>query len=617
MMRSSTRSFFPSLRSALSAGIAVAALATASLSVYAQAPADNQAPAETTAPAAAPAAAPDASAAISNQPAAKSRKQDKVVSTKDTKQEEKRYKKDNPLIGVEEKLPDKELYDKAMDATKRGHFDVARLDLQTLLNTYPDSQFQMRAKLAIADSWYKEGGTAALTQAEQEYRDFIVFYPNQPEAAEAQMRIGDIYFREMDKPDRDNSKALSAEREYRTMLQQFPDSPRVSEAAQRLREVQESLASEEADVASFYASHNNWAATIARYQTVADTYPLYSHMDDVLIGLGDAYEAEARFYRSVKLPEAAKAALVELYDNQAAAAYRKCVTEYSATPHVEDARDRLAAMHVPIPTPTAEQAAASAALENSRGQYTLSKRAVALLFHRPDTVEASTIGDPSLEDAKRTLAPDIIKGNISSVNAAMNPSAPRPAAASAPAPEAAAEQAPPAAPASSAPLALQDVPTSGSGAVPSGVSAAESAPATGGSGTSVGAEIVQPSSNSPVPPATAPVAPPQFPGTNAETTGSAAPAPSSATTGLTNPANPGPANNYGVGPVGPQATAPLAPVEKAPDAPTAINEVPAGSQPPTQAAPAGKKNPKPAFDKGDESSSTHKKKKGLAKLNPF
>ena len=43
---------------------------------------------------------------------------------------------------------------------------MARLDLQTMLNTYPDSEYRMRAKLAVGDSWFKEGGTAALTQAE-------------------------------------------------------------------------------------------------------------------------------------------------------------------------------------------------------------------------------------------------------------------------------------------------------------------------------------------------------------------------------------------------------------------------------------------------------------------
>src|ERR1035441_3401789 len=69
----------------------------------------------------------------------------------------------NPRANVASKQPDKELFDKAMVAMKKGRFDVARLDLQTMLNTYPDSEYRMRAKLAVGDSWFKEGGTAALT----------------------------------------------------------------------------------------------------------------------------------------------------------------------------------------------------------------------------------------------------------------------------------------------------------------------------------------------------------------------------------------------------------------------------------------------------------------------
>jgi outer membrane protein assembly factor BamD len=611
------RSFFPTMHAALTAGLTVAALLTASMSAHAQA--TSPAP-ETVAPAAAAQtdaapATPPQTINLSNQPAGKTRKQkdDKVVVSKDTRQADKKLKKDNPLEGMDAKLPDKELYDKAEDAVKHGRFDVARLDLQTLLNTYPDSQFMMRAKLAIADSWYKEGGTAALTQAEQEYRDFITFFPNAPEAAEAQMRIGDIYFREMDKPDRDNSKAVHAEENYRLMLQQFPESTRIPEAAQRLREVQESLASAESDVAAFYATRANWAATIARYQTVADTYPLYSHMDDVLVGLGDAYEATARSYRTSKapFPEAVRAKLEKIYDDQAAAAYRKVVLEHSASAHVEDARDRLAAMNLPIPTPTPEQAAASEALENSRGRYTLSNRAVVFILHRPDTVPAATIGAPPLEDAKPTLAPTIVKRAGTDYYAAFNPAAaatpetaaatPTPAAA-----EAAADgtpaQAPPA-----APLAFQDVPAAGtSGVAPTAaitsVPAASSTPTSGGG---VGVEIVQPSSNSPAPVAQPGSAPPAFPGT------AAAPASAEATPAVKTT---GPV--AGIGPLVP-ANATLAPIEKAPAAPDALNDVIPGSQPAAQPVAPGGKAPKPAFDKNDESSSKHKKKKGLAKLNPF
>ena len=148
----------------------------------------------------------------------------------------------NPLAGLDSKQPDKELYDKAMAALKKGHYDVCRLDLQTLLNTYPDSEYQMRAKLAIGDSWFKEGGSAALTQAETEYKDFITFFPNVPEAAEAQMRVADIYYMQMEKPDRDYTNVQRAEQEYRQMINQFPDSPLIPRAQQRLRDVQEVLA---------------------------------------------------------------------------------------------------------------------------------------------------------------------------------------------------------------------------------------------------------------------------------------------------------------------------------------------------------------------------------------
>ena len=65
----------------------------------------------------------------------------------------------NPLANVNSKQPDKELFDKAMVALKKGKYDVARLDLQTMLNTYPDSEYRMRAKLAVGDTWFKEGGS--------------------------------------------------------------------------------------------------------------------------------------------------------------------------------------------------------------------------------------------------------------------------------------------------------------------------------------------------------------------------------------------------------------------------------------------------------------------------
>ena len=122
----------------------------------------------------------------------------------------------NPLAKVDSKQPDKVLFDRGMDAMKHNRFEVARMTMQTLIGAYPDSEFVARAKLALADSWYAEGGSAGMAQAEQEYKDFETFFPNMPEAAEAQLKIANIHFAQMEKPDRDFTHAVRAEHHARS-----------------------------------------------------------------------------------------------------------------------------------------------------------------------------------------------------------------------------------------------------------------------------------------------------------------------------------------------------------------------------------------------------------------
>ncbi len=591
----------------LAAGVMAAALALTGISLGAQVTGSSQTTTDAQ-------GHPQESATITvAKPSKKAAKEEKVKSTKDTRAEQKKEKKLNPLVGKDADLPDKQLYDKAMAQIKSGHFDVARLDLNTLLSTYPDSQYQMRAKLAIADAWYREGGSAALAQAEQEYKDFITFFPNSPEAAEAQMRVGDIYFKQMDVPDRDYSKAQHAEEEYRTMLKQYPDAPKeiLAEAQQKLRDVQEVLAQREAEIGVFYVSHEDWPAALARLETVHKTYPLYSHMDDVLIEEGDAYEAEAKIARNAVacaanlppntrcMPEGVKSSVEQEYDKKAAEEYREVVLKHSAAPHMEIAKERLAEMNQPIPTPTAEEAAESEKIEGSRAQYTMQKRLELLVMRKPDVVTAAQVGDPPLEDPAPVLAPEVAHAIMDSYKTAFNPgAAPKPDAkpAEAPAPGGASPQPPatpaqPAAPTVTATPTLSDVPAAGSGS--SDGSAAEMAPASSGgaspSGTGLGVEVLTPGVNT--------------------SSGAASPLPSA--TGAADP-------NLGLKATGPKDNSPLPAVEAPAAAPDQVNDVAGTKQPPAEAKPAGqKKNPKPAYDKDDESSSAHKKKKGLDKLNPF
>lgn len=229
--------------------------------------------------------------------------------------------------------PDKILYEKAAREIERGRFDVGRLTLQTLINTYPDSEYLSRAKLSIADSYYHEGGTAGLTQAEAEYKDFITFFPTAPEAPEAQFRAGMAHYRMMSKSDRDRSEAKLSEAEFKEFLLKYPDSTVMPRVKARLRQVQEVLAQGDYKIAQFYYSKRAFPAARSRFQEIADSYPNFSKGDAALWYLGNSLERLRR-------------------PGEAASYYSRVITEHPLSPYVDPVKERLTALKQPIPRPT-------------------------------------------------------------------------------------------------------------------------------------------------------------------------------------------------------------------------------------------------------------------------
>ena len=329
----------------------------------------------------------------------------------------------NPLAGVGSKQPDKVLFDKAMDAMRHNRFDVARLTLQTLINTYPDSEYIARAKLAVGDSWYAEGGTAALAQAEQEYSDFTIFFPNMPEAAEAQLKIANIHYQQMEKSDRDPTHAKRAEDEYRKMILTYPDSKLVPEAKKRLLEVQEVLADREFGVGRFYYLRESYAASIARLQSLVEKYPLYSRADEAYYLLGQNWEGQIDRLRKAatcdvhNLPrgcmkEADKARMIAELSKKAAAEYSTILTRYPLMDRADDAKKRLEALHEPVPRPTKAAVARNKAEIESRGEMTMLGTVRDLIKKGPDVSRAAMVGDPPLLDPEPISAVAVQKEEL-------------------------------------------------------------------------------------------------------------------------------------------------------------------------------------------------------------
>ena len=243
----------------------------------------------------------------------------------------KMKKYENPIT-KDSKQPDKILFDKAINDIERGRYDIARITLQTLISTYDTSEFLAKAKLAVADSWFREGGAGGMANAEAEYKEFILFYPTLEEAPEAQERVCGIHYRMMDKADRDVDQAMRADEECRQVLIQFPNSKFAPIAQQRLREVQEVLADHEFGVGNFYYRKGAYPASAARLEGLTQQYPLYSGADEALWKLGDAYSRmPARFA------------------DRAADAYSRIVREYPLSSYVDGAKKKLQEMERPVP----------------------------------------------------------------------------------------------------------------------------------------------------------------------------------------------------------------------------------------------------------------------------
>ncbi|HEY7209521.1 MAG TPA: outer membrane protein assembly factor BamD [Bryobacteraceae bacterium] len=304
------------------------------------------------------------------------------------------HKKYETPITKNTQQPDKVLFDQAIKDIEKGRYETARISLQTMMNTYESSEYMAKAKLAVADSWFREGGPNGLAQAEAEYKDFILFYPNMEESAQAQNRVCDIHYKQMDKSDRDWTQTLRAEEECRQVLVQFPNSKFAPQAAQKLREIQESLAEHEFVVGHFYWKHDMNPAAANRLNAVVDQYPLYSKSGEALFEAGDSYSKMGPRFRKT-----------------AGDMFTRVVREYPLSERAEDAKKRLTELEMPVPPVD------KAALE--REKYNMENwrrpgimgRTFGLLRSGPDVDHAAHTGQPTMTDPKRTIPASVPVAN--------------------------------------------------------------------------------------------------------------------------------------------------------------------------------------------------------------
>ena len=297
----------------------------------------------------------------------------------------KRKKYENPIT-KDTKQPDKVLYDRAIGDIEHGRYEVARITLNTLINTYDQSEFLAKAKLAVADSWFREGGAAGLAQAEAEYKDFILFYPTMEEAAESQQKVCQIHYKQMDKADRDPNQALRAEEECRQLIVQFPNSKYVDETKQLLRNIQEALADAEFKVGFFYYKRGSNFAAANRFTRLVDQYPLYSGSDEALWDLGDSYSRLGSRFRT-----------------QEGEAFARIVRDYPLSDYADSAKKKLRELEMPVPEADPKAVARMQWEKDNRQKVGVIAKSTGILRRGPDVSAAARSGAPAMTTLRPTV----------------------------------------------------------------------------------------------------------------------------------------------------------------------------------------------------------------------
>lgn len=196
--------------------------------------------------------------------------------------------KKETVIAPEVASNDEALYNLGVEFINKDP-EKGRLYLRQVIDSFPKSFYAQRAKLAIADSYFKKGDEGSMIIAASEYRDFISQYPLSPSAAYAQYQLGMTFYKKALKPGRDQTKTKQAFSEFKKVVTQYPLSDEARNAQEKIRDCEERLAEHTLQIGEHYYKVWAFKASISRLAEILTEYPSFSKMDKVYFLLGDSY----------------------------------------------------------------------------------------------------------------------------------------------------------------------------------------------------------------------------------------------------------------------------------------------------------------------------------------
>ncbi len=184
---------------------------------------------------------------------------------------------------------DKYLFERGSDLLNRHKWIQSREYFRQIVDNYPQSTYRPDAKLGLGDSFLGEGTSEALVFAQNEFKEFLTFFPTSARADYAQYKMGLTHFRQMPAADRDQTETRQAVVEFALFLQRYPNSMLLDEAKAKLRESRSRLSESDYKVGFFYWRGRWYPGAIDRFRAVLTNDPEYPSRDAVYFYLADCF----------------------------------------------------------------------------------------------------------------------------------------------------------------------------------------------------------------------------------------------------------------------------------------------------------------------------------------
>ena len=202
-------------------------------------------------------------------------------------------KKDAPTF--EDVPPANELWEEGMHRLEGRNilgyrwinYGKAIESFQAIVDNYPYSEYEIKAELKIADSYFKD---KRYEEALSYYRDFAELHPQHQKVPYTVLRSALCHYEQIESIDRDQTNTRAALEILEELLSRFPYSPETKEGEIILFELRTRLAENVMEIGNFYLDREQHQSAARRYRTVLDEYPGLGLDAEALYKLGVCYE---------------------------------------------------------------------------------------------------------------------------------------------------------------------------------------------------------------------------------------------------------------------------------------------------------------------------------------